>query len=182
VSGEYTTELDGRAEPLFPETGLVQESPVYSDTSRRKLELRAIDGTVFVGLTTAASMALRLVNSLIFAYLFLPAYFGLLSLVTAIIVGLYLFTHLGLQANVIQNPRGDERGFVNTAWTLEYIRGYVVAIGCCILAWPLSHFYRQPLMLPVMVVLGFGCIIGAHVPPVTLSMARHLRVRELTML
>jgi O-antigen/teichoic acid export membrane protein len=183
VAGEYTTELDGRAEPLLrPEFGAAQDSPVHSETSRRKLESKAIDGTIFVGLTTAASMALRLVNSLIFAWLFLPAFFGLLSLVTAIIVGLYLFTHLGLQDNVIQNPRGDEPSFVNTAWTLEYIRGYVVAVGCWILAWPLSHFYRQPLMLPVMVVLGFGCIIGAHVSPVTLSMARHLRVRELTLL
>ena len=183
MTGEYTTELDGRAEPLLgPELGSSQDSPVHSDSSRRKLERKAVDGTIFVGLTTAASMALRLLNSLIFAYIFLPSYFGLLSLVTAIIVGLYLFTHLGLQDNVVQNPRGDEASFVNTAWTIEYIRGYVIAVACCILAWPVSHFYRQPLMFPVLPVLGLGCIITGHVSPVTLSMARHLRVRELTML
>ena len=84
MTGEYTTELDGRAEPLLgPELGLPEDSPLHSDSSRHKLEMKAVDGTIFVGLTTAGSMALRLVNSLIFAYLFLPAYFGLLSLVTA---------------------------------------------------------------------------------------------------
>jgi O-antigen/teichoic acid export membrane protein len=183
VTGEYTTELDGRAEPLLgPELGPPENSPLYSESNRRKLELKAIDGTIFVGLTTAGSMALRLLNSLVFAYLFLPAYFGLLSLATAIIVGLYLFSHLGLQDNVIQNPRGDEPSFVNTAWTIEYIRGYVIAIGCWILAWPISRFYHQPLLLPVLIALGFMCIITGHTSPLVLSMARHLRVRELTML
>jgi O-antigen/teichoic acid export membrane protein len=183
VTGEYTTELDGRAEPLLgPNLGPPQDSPVHSAASRRKLERKAIDGTIFVGLTTAGSMALRLLNSLIFAYLFLPAYFGLLSLATAIIVGLYLFSHLGLQDNVIQNPRGDEPSFVNTAWTIEYIRGYVIASGCWILAWPVSRFYHQPILLPVLIALGFTCIISGHTSPVVLSMARHLRVRELTML
>lgn len=184
---EYTTELDGRAEPLLgPELGPPEEavpaSGVASDSHRRSLELKALNGTVFIGITYSAAIILRMVSGLILARFFAPDYYGLLALVTAILTGLYLFSHLGLQDNVIQNPRGGEPSFIHTAWTLDYIRGFGMAFIAALLAWPVSRYYHQPLMFPVMIVLGLGCIIGAHESPGMLLMARQLRVREITLL
>ncbi len=183
VTIEITTELDGRAEPILgPELGPPEEAVLDPAHHRRKLELKALDGAIFVGITYSAAIILRLVSGLILARFFAPDYYGLLALVTAILTGLYLFSHLGLQDNVIQNPRGGESSFIQTAWTLDYIRGFGMAFFAAALAWPVSRYYHQPLMFPVMIVLGFGCIIGAHESPGMLLMARHLRVREITLL
>ncbi len=188
MPGEFTTELEGRSEPLLgpdlgsPEAQDSAAAAAHSDHQRRKLELKAINGSVFVGITTAGSILLRLANSLIFARLFTPEYFGLLALVTSILVGLYLFSHLGLQENVIQNPRGDDPAFLNTAWTIEYIRGFGIFFFCLLLAWPASRFYHEPRIFPVLILIGFAAVIGAHSSPVLLRMARHLEVRELTLL
>lgn len=187
MPGEFTTELDGRAEPLLgPDLGSPEAEATagsnYDAHHRRKLELKAINGSVFVGITTAASILLRLANSLIFARLFAPEYFGLLALVTTILVGLYLFSHLGLQENVIQNPRGDDPAFLSTAWTIEYIRGFGIFLFCSLIAWPASRFYHEPRIFPVLILIGFCAVIGAHSSPVILRMARHLEVRELTLL
>ena len=46
-----------------------------------------------------------------------------MTLLTTVLVGLNLFSHIGLGDSVIQSPRGDEPLFLNTAWTLQVIRG-----------------------------------------------------------
>ena len=79
-------------------------------------------GTYYVVIFYGAAMGLRLLSSVILSRLFLPEYFGLMALVTTVIVGMNLFSHVGLQDSVIQNPRETSR-FLNTAWTIQVIRG-----------------------------------------------------------
>ena len=70
------------------------------------------------------SMALRLGSSIVLSRLFLPQYFGLMTLVTTVIVGINLFSHMGLQESIIQDPRGDVPVFLHTAWTLQVSVGW----------------------------------------------------------
>ena len=100
--------------------------------------------------------------------MFVPEYFGLLALVTNIIVGLSLFSHLGLQDSVVQNPRGDEPDFINTAWTLQVVRGIGIFLVSILLAWPAAHFYHTPLMIWLLPLLGFGAVISGFVSPSSL--------------
>ena len=114
--------LDHDVEEIEVE-GLVEEEAGY-----RSLEKKAQSGAFYVALFTVLATLLRLVNSIVFSHMFVPEYFGLLALVTTIIVGLSLFSHLGLQDSVVQNPRGDEPDFINTAWTLQVVRGIGIFI------------------------------------------------------
>ncbi len=176
------------ADPMLgPELGSLVDAAVSDELPRdtdhiRKLESRAVTGAVFIAITTAAAVALRLLNSIVFSHLFIPKYFGLLALVTAILVGINLFSHLGLQDSVVQNPRGDDPDFLNTAWTLQLIRAIGVFLVCLLFAWPAARFYHESQMIGLLPLLGFSCIIGALSSSSLLTMARHIQVRELTLL
>ena len=93
----------------------------------RNLEKQAVKGTVYIVAFYGMSVALRMVNSVVLTRLFAPELFGLMTLLTTVLVGLNLFSHIGLGDSVIQSPRGDEPVFLNTAWTMQ-----VIAIGSSI--------------------------------------------------
>lgn len=156
------------------------EAARFPALEQSALERKARRGAAYIALFTVLGTVLRLVNSIVFTHLFVPDYFGLLTLVTTIIVGLNLFSHIGLQDSVIQNPRGDEPDFLNTAWTLQVLRGFGIFLFSIILAWPAAHFYHRPEMLWLLPLLGFGGVIAGFASPSTLSLARHLGVRQLS--
>jgi O-antigen/teichoic acid export membrane protein len=159
---------------------VVAEQAHFQRHEQTALEKKAKTGAIYIALFTVLATLLRLVNSIVFTHLFVPDYFGLLTLVTTIIIGLNLFSHLGLQDSVIQNPRGDEPDFLNTAWTLQVLRGVGIFAFSILLAWPAAHFYHRQEMLWLLPVLGFGGVIAGFASPSTLSLARHLGVRQLS--
>jgi O-antigen/teichoic acid export membrane protein len=98
---------------------LIQEAAALHS---RNLEKKAARGTLFLVGYLGVSLALRMLSNVVLARLFSPEYFGLMTLLTTVLVGLTLFSHIGLQDSVIQNPRGDEPVFLNTVWTLQAVR------------------------------------------------------------
>ena len=146
------------------------------DESRfRTLESRALKGTYFIVAFYGLGMGMRFAGSVILTRLFDPELFGLMTLLTTIIVGLNLFSHIGFEDSVIQNPRGDEETFLNTTWTIQVLRGIALWLVMVIVAWPLAHFYDARLLwlLPV---VGFGAVISGFTSPGLLSLSRHLGV------
>jgi O-antigen/teichoic acid export membrane protein len=153
------------------------------DESRfRSLESRALKGTYFVVAFYGAGLSMRMISSVVLTRLFAPELFGLMALVTTIIVGLTLFSHIGLEDSVIQNARGDEEVFINTAWTIQAMRGIAIWLVTLLLAWPAAVFYKVPEMIWLLPVLGFGCVISGFSSPNLLTLSRHLGVGRLSVL
>ncbi len=77
--------------------------------------------------------------------------------------------------------RGDDESFINTAWTIQALRGVGLWLVMVIVAWPVAHFYDQRLLwlLPF---VGFGAIISGFRSPNLLSLSRHLGVARLSLL
>ena len=72
-----------------------------------------------------------------------PEAFGLMALVNAVLYGLRMFSDLGLGPSIIQKKGGVEPDFLHTAWTIQILRGAVLTIGACVLAWPMAAFYGE---------------------------------------
>lgn len=147
----------------------------------RALESRALKGAYSIVGFYGMALGLRFVGSVILARLFVPELFGLMTLLTTIIVGVSLFSHIGFQDSVIQNPRGDEEPFLNTAWTIQVVRGIGLWLVMVILAWPIAHFYDHRL-LALLPFVGFTCVISGFSSPGLLSLSRHLGVARSSML
>jgi hypothetical protein len=83
------------------ENVVTREEPTIE---HRSLERQAVRGTFYVVGYYVISLSLRLVSGVVLARLFSPEYFGLMTLLTTVLVGLNLFSHIGLADSVIQNP------------------------------------------------------------------------------
>ena len=109
------------------------------------------------------SQALRLGSNLIFTRLLFPEAFGLSLMVSIIMQGLILLSDVGIQQAVIQNPKGDDERFLNTAWTMQIIRSTLLAVLCAGLAWPMSWLYREPILGPLLLVGALQLLLnGFH--------------------
>src|SRR5262245_20535951 len=91
----------------------------------------ALRGTVITVLGFGATLVLRLGSNLALTRLLSPQAMGIGALITTVLLGLWLMTTFGADLSVIQNERGEDKAFLNTAWTMESMRGAIITgLGC----------------------------------------------------
>lgn len=129
------------AEPSQLAASLPSSEPSASQS--KDLGGRVARGTAWVLLGFGLSQIGRLAGNILLAALLFQEAFALMAIVAAIMQGLVMFSDIGLGPNIVQNKRGDERDFLDTAWTLQVLRGIVLAGLATALAWPLAAFYAQ---------------------------------------
>lgn len=164
-----------------PVTGTENRARV-DEIAQKVLESKAMNATFWTVMDYGCSMALRVVNSLVLTRLLMPESFGLMTLVTTLIVGISLISDIGLGPNVIQSPRGDEPALLNTVWTLQVLRGVGIFIVSLILAWPMSMIYHEPRLMALLPALGINVVISSFNSTNLLSMSRHMGVRRVFLL
>ena len=86
---------------------------------------------------------LRFAGNLILTRLLFPEAFGAMALVQSVLTGLTLLSDLGISQAIVQNARGHTAAFLNTAWTVQVIRGVLIWVATCALALPVATFYHN---------------------------------------
>lgn len=125
---------------------------------------------------------LRLVSNLILTRLLFPEAFGLMSLVTVILTGLNLFSDTGVGLSIRQSKRGDDPDFLNSAWTIQIIRGVLLFFMACLLAQPVADFYGEQDLARYLPIAAIALIIAGFNPTRIETANRHLVVGRLTLL
>lgn len=123
----------------------------------------------------AAMQILRFGFNIALARMVAPKLFGVMALVNLVVQGLQMFSDLGLRQCIVQHPRGDDPEFVNTAWTLQVIRGSVLWVGTGILAYPLAEFYGESALVWLIPLAGFAAFVSGFTSSANLTYSRHLR-------
>ena len=108
---------------------------LFAGNDLRSLALR---GTAITLGGTAGQQFMRLLSNLVLTRLLFPEAFGMMALIQTFTAGLQMFSDIGLRPSIIQNKRGEDPDFLNTAWTLQIIRGAGLWLFSCLLAWPLA--------------------------------------------
>jgi Polysaccharide biosynthesis protein len=88
-----------------------------------------------------------------------PADAGLMTLVDLFIIGLTMFSDLGVGLSIVRSERGDDPQYLNTAWSVQVVRGFMLWFGACTLAWPVAYFSSTPVLfylLPVAALTTIG--------------------------
>lgn len=93
--------------------------------------VRAGKWTLF---STAVAMVLRLGTNVILARLLFPDAFGLMAVVNLMVTAMGLFSDIGISRSVVQSRRGDDGNLLDTAWTVQAIRGMGLGLGCIAMA------------------------------------------------
>ena len=148
-----------------------------SSLTLRKLAIR---GTVWTLLGYGMSQCLRLGANLCLTRLLVPEMFGLMALVNVFILGLTLFSDIGIAPSIIQHDRGDEPDFLNTAWTLQIIRGVGLWLCCLLLALPVANFYGEPKLSWLIPIVGFTTVISGFNSTALFTFKRQISLGKLT--
>lgn len=145
------------------------------------LSKKAIQGTIWTLFGYGGSQVLRFGGNLILTRLLVPELFGLMALVNTFIIGLNLFSDVGIHPSIIRSERGDDPLFLNTAWTIQVFRGFLLWIVCWLIAKPLSEFYNEPQLLWVIPILGFTTVLSGFNSTALATLNRNLELAKLTL-
>ncbi|MAC81913.1 MAG: polysaccharide biosynthesis protein [Rhodobacteraceae bacterium] len=141
---------------------------------------RAVRSTGASLMLAVGEQALRFASNLILTRLLFPEAFGLMAIVTAIIVGIELVSDLGLRSVVVQSPRGDDADFLDTVWTLKCIRGVGLWLILVAAAPLFADLYDQPVLRQLLPVAGLSIPINGFVTSNELSVSRHMKLWRYT--
>lgn len=142
----------------------------------------AVKAATWTAVGFAIAQVLRLGGNLILTRLLAPEAFGLMSLVAVLMSGLAMFSDLGIGLSVIQSKKGHDSHFLNTAFTLQFVRGLFVAVATCILAYPFAQFYGYPILIPLLQVTSLNAIINGLISTKFWTSNRSLDLGRLTLI
>src|SRR5258707_11380301 len=77
-------------------------------------------------------LVLRLLGNLIISRLLAPEVYGIMAVCTAVHVIVTLIGDIGLRQAVVPSENGHDPVFLNTAWTVQILRGIFILIMCII--------------------------------------------------
>jgi O-antigen/teichoic acid export membrane protein len=168
-----------RASPSNPAPAMPRLIAAFQGQSLLARVLRSSGWTI---LGYGASQGLRLAANLVLARLLFPEAFGLMALVGVVTVGLAMFSDIGVGPSIAQNKRGDDPDFLDTAWTIQVIRGFALWALTALLAGPVAQFYDEPLLALYLPIAGITLAIAGFNPTRIETAQRHLIVGRLTAL
>ena len=145
----------------------------------KSVKTLAVRGAIWSILGFGSIQVLRFGNNLILTRLLIPEYFGLMALVTTFRVGLELFSDIGIAQNIVNSKRGDDPTFLNTAWTLQVIRGFAIWVICIFLAFPAAQFYNEPRLTGLIPIVAFYSVLDGFTSTSVHTLHRRMELGKL---
>lgn len=152
------------------------------DENEASLGKRAVRSSIWTFAGYGGSMVLRLGSNLVLTRLLMPEIFGIMALVTVYLIALELFSDLGINASVIHSERGDDPDFLNTAWTVQVIRGGILSAVSLLFAHPVALLYDTPELAVYLPVASIDAVILGFMSMNLASLNRKLKLGLLTII
>ena len=157
------------------------------------LKARSINAGIWTMAGFGGSQVLRLANNLITTRLLNPSMFGVMAIVMAIMMGIFMFTEMGLRQNIIQSRRGDDPSFQNTTWTIQILRGTFIWLVSILISlglyfsdqagWiPASTVYADPRLPWLIPLTNFGVVLSSLEPIWLYTANRNMKMAKVTLI
>jgi O-antigen/teichoic acid export membrane protein len=174
--------------PNFDPSGPAQraETADYAAQSEH-LGRRTLRGSLFTLGSYFGVNVIGLAASLILTRLLAQEYFGIMLLVTTVMVGIRLFSDIGIGPALIAHPRGDDERFLRTAWTMQVIRGFCIWVVAIALAYPVAVYFARTdpanaILATLLPVAGFVAVIEGLRSTAIFRLQRRLQFGQLSTL
>ena len=145
----------------------------------KSLEKSVLKGSLWTTGGYGMAQVLRFLNNVVLARLLAPELFGLMVLVNTLLMGLELFSDIGVGQSIVQNEKGNEADFLNTAWTLQIIRSIFLFLICGLLAPFVADFYEQSSLAPLIIASSANLLLTGITSTSISSLRRNLQQARL---
>jgi len=144
----------------------------------RAMKGLVIDGAKWTAIAFIVSQGLRFGANVVMTHLLTPAAFGLMAIVGVVLSAVALFSDIGIGPSVVRSPRSDDPVFLNTAWTMQALRGAGIFLVATVAAWPMSVLYEEPQLAYLIPVAAISSLLSGLWSIKFILLDRELRVRE----
>jgi len=122
-------------------------------------------GGTWLGVGSVCEQAFRLGRNMVLTRLLAPEAFGLMAIIYSTSYVIDMLAEIGVKEAVIQNPKGHEAGFVNSAWCLSFVRGIGIYVLLFAGAPLIGRYYEHPDLSSLMRTALLGIVfMGAQSP------------------
>ena len=128
--------------------------------SRRTLPQKMVQGGAYLSSLKVIRKILSLIRLIIIGRILAPSDFGLMGIALLTMSAIETFSRTGYREALIQKKE-DIRGYLDAAWTVLIIRGFIIFIAIYLLAPYASLFFHSPAVVPIIQVLGFAFFFEA---------------------
>jgi O-antigen/teichoic acid export membrane protein len=125
---------------------------------------------------------IRFGGNLVLTRMLSPDDFGLTALVGVLITALHMISDMATGPCIVQSRRGDDPDFLDTAFTLQAIRGAILSACAASLAWPAAMLYGEPRLLWLVPASALGTLIGGFASTSIWTLTRRLQRAPIVML
>lgn len=143
-------------------------------------ESRAVVGGAVTLAGHGTVQLLRLAGQWALTRLLPPEAFGLMAIVYTYRAAIDLFSDVGIGPSIIQNERGDDPRFLDTAWTIQAVRGTGLFLFATVTALPVARFYGHDELAMLIPAASFAGIFAGVRSTKAYAAERHLRLGWLT--
>ncbi len=124
---------------------------------------------LIVGMTIVTGLKL-----MVLARLLTPHDFGIFSLVAIALGVTDALTQTGINITIIQSQQSVSY-FINTAWVISILRGFVIAIVMSLLGVGMAYFYAEPSLQLWVVIAAVVPIIKGFINPAVITFHKELQ-------
>jgi len=128
-----------------------------------------------------AMQALRLMVNVILTRIVAPQLFGVMLLVNSVRTGIELISDVGIGQNIVRHRDGMTTAFLDTAWTVQAMRGVLLTLVGLALAAPFSWFYHDPRLGYVFAACSLMFLIDGLLSPGRFVFQKSQRIRDLAL-
>ena len=107
-----------------------------------------------------ASQVLRFGGNLLLTRLLFPEAFGIMAIVQAVLVGVSMVTDLGISQGIVLHAHDRHISYINTAWTVQIVKGVLLALGMTACGIPAARMYGNPMLATLVPAMGLVAFIG----------------------
>ena len=155
---------------------------MISQTLPRSLMQRALRSSAITVAGFGASQIIRLASNLVLTRVLFPEAFGLMAMVSVFLMGLAMFSDVGTGPAIMSSARGDEDDFLDTAWTIQIIRGVALWVAASALTWPVARYFGEPDLLWYLPVAALTLLINGFNPTRMETANRHMLAGRVTLI
>jgi O-antigen/teichoic acid export membrane protein len=138
-----------------------------------------------------AGQALRLASSLVMTRLLVPEMFGVMAIALMVHMIIALLSDIGLRQTIVQSHRGDSRALLDTAFTVQAVRGGLIWGACLLVAVGFQFanaaglvvpgtVYASPELPAVLAASSFSAVIMGFQSTKVSTTQRHLDFKRAT--
>ncbi|OGM05330.1 hypothetical protein A2715_05640 [Candidatus Woesebacteria bacterium RIFCSPHIGHO2_01_FULL_39_32] len=136
-----------------------------------------IKGISWMGALRGTTRAIAFIKIGFLARILSPFEFGLFGIASLVLAFLEILTETGINAFLVQEE-SDIKEYINSAWIVSLVRGFLIAFLILILAIPVSTFFNSPESIRLLFLISTVPFLRGFINPAVVNFQKKLQFNK----